>query len=568
MEEVDALTPVITVLLLGILSIVISRSIRFSPIVGYLIAGIIAGPHALGLIPESDTTHLLAELGIVFLLFDIGIHFSLSNIWDVRKDIFILGPLQILLCGSAFAVIAISFQIPPIYSILLGGALALSSTAVVAQSLAERRQRNCPVGRTATAVLIFQDICAIFLLVFASTIQSQGQSSTDIGLLSEISSAFLKGLIGFLTAIILGRYFIKPLFNIVSKTKNEEIFTAIALLIVIATAASTGAIGLSLTLGAFLGGMMISESPHRHVIQTEAKPFRNLLLAFFFISVGMSLDWRILIEYWLHIIIFIIFLLLIKAILISISAQALGWSLPGSIQLGSLLAQGSEFVFVILAVPQMRGALGEQASGVVITGVAASLALTPALAKIGNKFARFLWSRSSASAPTSEITPVADTPPVVIFGMDEVGRMVADALEANNIAYDAIEMDYDRFVTVGSEGYPVAFGDLADMRLMETIDYAERSAILVTIVRYELLKPLQDIVASRYPNLTRFIAVDSDDEAKQYKKIGMRPIVNRSTPKGIDTVCEILRSQGIEENKIQSWVVRRQSQALEAENNI
>ncbi|MFA0812319.1 cation:proton antiporter [Microbulbifer epialgicus] len=456
MEEVDALTPVITVLLLGILSIVISRSIRFSPIVGYLIAGIIAGPHALGLIPESDTTHLLAELGIVFLLFDIGIHFSLSNIWDVRKDIFILGPLQILLCGSAFAVIAISFQTPPIYSILLGGALALSSTAVVAQSLAERRQRNCPVGRTATAVLIFQDICAIFLLVFASTIQNQGQSSTDIGLLSEISSAFLKGLIGFLTAIILGRYFIKPLFNIVSKTKNEEIFTAIALLIVIATAASTGAIGLSLTLGAFLGGMMISESPHRHVIQTEAKPFRNLLLAFFFISVGMSLDWRILIEYWLHIIIFIIFLLLIKAILISISAQALGWSLPGSIQLGSLLAQGSEFVFVILAVPQMRVALGEQTSGVVITGVAASLALTPALAKIGNKFARFLWSRSSASAPKSEITPVADTPPVVIFGMDEVGRMVADALEANNIAYDAIEMDYDRFVTVG---HLYKFGD-------------------------------------------------------------------------------------------------------------
>jgi monovalent cation:H+ antiporter-2, CPA2 family len=564
MEQAHALEPVILLLLLGILAITLVRPLGLSPIVGYLLAGLIIGPHALGLVPESETTDLLAELGVVFLLFDIGLHFSLQSIWDARRDILGLGPLQIVLCGLAFGAIAAALGYGTHYAIILGGTLALSSTAVVVQTLAERGQQNCPVGLTGTAVLIFQDICAIFILILATSIDDAGASSGERALAVAVSSAALKAAIAFLAAVLIGRYAIKPLFRLLSQSRNEEIFTAIALLIILATAAATGGAGLSLTLGAFLGGMIISETPYRHVIQTEARPFRALLLGFFFITVGMSLDWRVLLADWAQIVVFLAALIALKAALVAIAARAFGWSTPGSVQLGFLLAQGSEFAFVIVAMPAVRAALGERALGVIVTGIAASLALTPTLAALGHRLARMLRRRSAAAAPAGEITPRATVAPVVVFGMDEVGRCVVDGLAANDVAYDAVEMDYDRFLAASADGYTVAFGDVGDVRLMETLAMAERSAVVVTVVRYELSKTLTPIVRDRYPHLIRFIAVEDDEDRARFEALGMRAVINRSTPRGLDLAAAVLRAQGVEEDRVRAWMQRQQERTLAA----
>ena len=567
MEEVYALTPAILLLLLGVLAIVLMRPLGLSPIVGYLVAGLVIGPHAFDLIAESRTTHLLAELGVVFLLFDIGLHFSLSSIWEARRDILGLGPLQIILCGLAFSAIAVVFGLAPAYALVVGGAFALSSTAVVVQTLAERGQQNCPVGLTGTAVLIFQDICAIFILVLATSLEGGDQTSSQPSLAADVSLAIVKAAGAFIAAILIGRYAIKPLFRLLSQTRNEEVFTAMALLIVLSTAVATGGAGLSLTLGAFLGGMIISETPYQHLIQTEARPFRNLLLAFFFITVGMSLDWRVLLAHWVGILVFVAGLVAIKTILIAAAARIFGWSLPGSVQLGFLLAQGSEFVFVIIAMPMVRAALGEETVGAVITGVAASLALTPSLATAGNKLARMLRRRFTAAVSKEEATPSVPMAPVVVFGVGEVGRLVADALEAHDVPYEAIEMDYDRFLAASADGYPVAFGDLGDVRLMETFALSERAAIVVTVVRYELSKALEPIMHDRYPNLTRFVVVDSEEDKERFKAAGMRPIVNRSVPRGLDLAVAVLRSQHVDDDKIAAWARRRQERALQAHGN-
>jgi monovalent cation:H+ antiporter-2, CPA2 family len=564
MEQVHVLGPVILLLLVGILAIALMRPLGLSPIVGYLAAGLIIGPHALGLAPESETTHLLAELGVVFLLFDIGLHFSLQSIWDARRDILGLGPLQILLCGLAFGAIAAALGYGAHYAIILGGTLALSSTAVVVQTLAERGQQNCPVGLTGTAILIFQDICAIFILILATSIADAGSSSGERALAVAVGLAALKATIAFLAAVLIGRYAIKPLFRLLARSRNEEIFTAIALLIILAAAAATGGAGLSLTLGAFLGGMIISETPYRHVIQTEARPFRALLLGFFFITVGMSLDWRILLADWAQIIVFLAGLIALKAVLVAVAARAFGWSTPGSVQLGFLLAQGSEFAFVIVAMPAVRAALGERALGVIVTGIAASLALTPTLAALGHKLARMLRRRVAAAVPAGEITPRATLAPVVVFGMGDVGRCVADALEANEVPYDAVEMDHDRFLAASADGYPVAFGDAGDVRLMETLAMAERSAVVVAVVRYEVSKALTPIMRDRYPDLIRFIAVDNDADRARFEALGMRAVVNRSTPRGLELAAEVLRVQGIEEDRIGAWMQRQQERELEA----
>lgn len=563
MNGAHALVPAITLLFAGILAMTLARRIGMSPIVGYLVAGVLIGPHALGLIQESETTHLLAELGVVFLLFDIGLHFTLSSIWEARRDIFGLGPLQIVLCGLTFGGLAIAFNQAPEYALILGGALALSSTAVVVHTLADRAQQNCPVGLTGTAVLIFQDICAIFLLILAASLDNSGASAAEPGLAIAVSMAVVKAAGAFIAALLIGHYAIRPLFRFFSEMRNEEIFTAMALLVVLATATATGLSGLSLTLGAFLGGMIISASPYRHLIQTEAKPFRNLLLGFFFITVGMSLDWRILLANWAEILIFLVVLVMVKAVLVAAAARVFGWSTPGSIQLGFLLAQGSEFVFVIVAMPVVRGALGEDTVGVVITGVAVSLACTPSLAALGNSLARMLRERSTTAVAISETTPRATTAPVVVFGMNEVGRTVADALEAHGVSYDAIDDDHDRFLAASADGYPVAFGDPADVRLMETLAFSEREAVIVTSARYEEAEAMKPVIHDRYPRLDCFIAVDSDSDEARFRMLGLRPVVNRSFPRGLDLAAAVLRSLNVKEAKIQEWMRRQQERALQ-----
>jgi Kef-type K+ transport system membrane component KefB len=441
---------------------------------------------------------------------------------------------------------------------IIGATLALSSTAVVVQTLNERGQQSCPIGMTATAVLIFQDICAIFLLILAASLGNM-QSSPAVA----VGLAAVKAIVAFAATILIGRYLIGPVLKTMGKIRNEEIFTAIALLIVLMTAAAAGGFGLSLTLGAFLGGMVISETPYRYLIQTEVKPFRGLLLGFFFITVGMALDIDILHHDWVQILLIMSLVVLTKTTLIVATALLVRTPMRIAIQLGFLLSQGSEFAFVIFAMPALQNALGSNLSAVLISAVALSLALTPALAVLGHRVA----TRLAAQAWVSQHPVIAAKPPsvapVIIFGMGELGRCVADALGTHGIAYLAIEMDHDRFVRANADGYPVAFGDAGDLRLMETFQIAQRATIVVTITRYEVSQALTPILRERYPRLARFVSVLNDEERQQFETLGMNAIVNRSMPPGLDLAAAVLRAHGVPAEKIHAWMERQQNQALQ-----
>ena len=253
----------------------------------------------------------------------------------------------------------------PLPAFILGATLALSSTAVVAGLIAERRQQNCPVGMTATAILIFQDVAAIFLLIIVNALNGDGGPMAP-----QLAFAVVKAAAAFGVAFALARLVVRPLFDLIARTDNAEVFTASALLVVLAASWATGSIGLSLTLGGFLGGMIIAETPYRPIIQSETKPFRNLLLSFFFISVGLSLDLGSLGQHCGgdhrgHIL-----LIAVKIATNAASSLIFRWSVPGSMQLGFLLAQGSEFAFVILSLPAMRSMVGDAVASIVISAVA------------------------------------------------------------------------------------------------------------------------------------------------------------------------------------------------------
>jgi CPA2 family monovalent cation:H+ antiporter-2 len=551
----SALIPIILLLTLGVLAAVGSRVIGLSPIVGYLALGLALSGTGVNLVADSATIVTLAELGVVFLLFDIGLHFSLGHIRTQAGDIFGFGPVQVLGGMAGLGAIALAFGLSPGAAFLVGATLALSSTAVVAGLIAERHQQNCPVGLTATAILIFQDIAAIFLLIVANALGGGEAMLPAAGL------ALLKAAGAFGVAVLLSRMVVRPVFGVIARTRNEEVLTAMALLVALSAGWATGSLGLSLTLGAFLGGMILAETPYRAVIQSEIKPFRGLLLGFFFVSVGLSLDLAALLRFWPAVIGIAVLLLAIKIVTNAAASLVFRWSVPGSTQLGFLLAQGSEFAFVILSLPAIRTLIGETQSAVLIAAVALSLAATPTLAEVGRSLAGRMRQRVVRGADP-ELQPRELAGPVFIAGMGRTGRTLVDALAEFDIAYAAIERDEKRLREAVADGYNVVFGDFSDPRIWEPVALHGRKITVLTAPIFEVSRELGPTVRELFPDLKRVAVVRSQEEAERFRSIGVLPIIDRSVPPGLDLAALVLAELGVDSDQIGNWMRRQQERAL------
>ncbi len=549
-----ALVPVILLLALGVAAAILSRSMRLSPIVGYLLLGILLRASGASALVDTHTVGVLAELGVVFLLFDIGLHFSLTHVRRQVQDIFGFGPLQILFGAVPLGLLALATGLTPGPSVLVGSVLALSSTAVVAPLIAERHQQNCPVGLTATAILVFQDVAAIFLLIIAGSLSGGA-------VLPVAAGALAKAAIAFAVAVLLARFAIKPLFRQIALSGQEEVFTATALLIALAAGWATGRIGLSLTLGAFLGGMSIAETPYRPVIQAEIKPFRGLLLGFFFIAVGLSLDVGALIRQWPGIIGVAAAMVLVKILTNASASLVFRWSVPGSLQLGFLLAQRSEFAFVILSLPAVRALVGPTKVSVLVAAVALSLAVTPNLAEVGRQVAGRL-RRQAAKEDDPEILLQGTAAPVLIVGMGHAGRTLADGLHAFDIGYSAVERDPRRLSEAIADGYAAVLGDMADPRIWNLVAAPGRRINAFTAVTLDMARDLMPLGLRLYPDLLRFTVATDAAEAEQFEELGMRAVIDAGGPPGLAFAAAVLGELGIPEAALQDWAHRQRHRVM------
>ncbi len=548
------IVPVVLLLALGVLAAVGSRALRLSPIVGYLALGLGLRALGLNLLASDGTIDTLAQLGVVFLLFDIGLHFSLRHVREQAADIFGFGPVQVLLATVGLGLACLAWGLPPGAAFLVGATLALSSTAVVARLIAERHQQTCPVGLTATAILVFQDVAAIFLLIVAGALGS-GQA-----LLPALALALAKAAAAFFAAVLLARFVVRPLFALVASTRNEEVFTAMALLVALSAGWATGAAGLSLTLGAFLGGMVIAETPYRALISSEIRPFRTLLLSFFFISVGLSLDPQTLLHQWPAVLAAAVLLVAIKVVTNAAASLAFRWSVPGSTQLGFLLAQGSEFAFVVLSLPVVRTLTGRRGA-VLIAAVALTLAATPGLAELGRRLAGRL-RRPSMAVLHAELQPGEADGPVFIAGMGRTGRTLADALREFGIGYAAVERDDRRLREAVADGYAVSFGDIGDLRLWEPLALHGRRVSVLTAPSFEVSSELSPTVSRLYPDLVRIAVVHDEADAERFRALGLTAVVDRSLPRGMDLASHVLGLLGVEPGLIGAWMQRQHERAL------
>jgi len=524
---VATIQPAITLLGLGIGAALASRALRLNPIVGYLGLGL--GLASLGMADSfsGPLVAAMAEAGVMFLLFNLGLHFSLGRIRSEAGNIFGFGSLQMLVAGGAFAGLFWALGLPPAFAVIAGFGMGLSSTAVVIGLIRERGQEDCPVGRAAQSILIFQDIAAILLLVTAGALASGGSLAPALGL------AGVKALAAFGIAVLFARFLTEPLFGLIARAGTTEVYTATALFIALAAGWATGMAGLSLTLGAFLGGMAVADSRYRILVQTEIDAFRGLFLSFFFISVGLSIDPALLVSDVGLVAAMTAGLIALKCAFNVAAALLNRWSVPGSIQLGFLLGQGSEFTLVLLALPAVAGLAEPRLVSAMVTAIAISLAVTPLVSNIGRKLA----GRLRQGPPDAKLA--GEDAPVLVIGMTDVGRALADALEFNEVGYLALDADHDRFQMALADGYHVHRANPADPRSWDAIGIERRQVLVVATGQTDVSRELTPLVEGRMPQIARIIAVPGAHEIEEMAALGMVP-VDMSLSGGSERLIELV----------------------------
>ncbi len=520
-EVVATIQPAVTLLGLGIGAALAARALRLNPIVGYLGLGL--GLAALGFQDDFNGALVatMAEAGVMFLLFNLGLHFSLGRIRAEAGNILGFGALQMVVAGGGFTALLAAFGLPTTFAVIAGFGLGLSSTAVVIGVIRERGQEDCPVGRAAQSILIFQDIAAILLLVATGALASGGALMPQLGL------AGAKALAAFAIAVLFARYLTEPLFGLIARAGTTEVYTATALFIALAAGWATGMAGLSLTLGAFLGGMAVADSRYRILVQTEIDAFRGLFLSFFFISVGLSIDPALLVQDWALVVAVTVGMIVLKCAFNVAAALLNRWSVPGSIQLGFLLGQGGEFALVLLALPAVAGLVEARLVSALVTAIAISLAVTPLVANLGRKLA----GRLRAGPPDAKLA--GDDAPVLIIGMTPAGRALADALSFNAIPFLAVDFDSARFSMALADGYPVHKGNPADPRSWEALGMTRRKVAAVATGNVAVSREITPMVEQHHPGISRVIALSDAADMDEVTQLGMLP-VDVSTAGGIE----------------------------------
>jgi monovalent cation:H+ antiporter-2, CPA2 family len=472
---------VLILLAFSVVAVSAFRRLHLPSILGYLLVGVVVGPHALGLLDDSELIHLLAEIGVVFLLFTIGLEFSISQFWSMRRVVVGLGGAQVVLSSAIGAAIAWLSGLGWAGAIVAGGALALSSTAIVVKQLDEQLELHSRHGRLALGVLLFQDLAVVPFLV-AIPILASGQLE---GMWLQFGLALLKGMAALGIMLAAGRWVMRPLFHGVAAARSTELFTLSVLLVTLTAAWVTYLLGLSLALGAFLAGMMLSETEYRHQIETEIRAFRDVLMGVFFVSIGLQLDLAALLSVWPWVLLMLSGLIIGKGLLIMLLTRLAGYEPGIALRTGMALAQGGEFGFALLALALNRGLLSAENSQAILATVILSMALAPLLLRYNGPAAKALFARSYVKSRITQTRQlgwaareVSDH--VILCGFGRVGQNLARFLRGEGIEYVALDLDPYIIRDAWEAGEHVFYGDSTHGEILRAAGLSRARLLMVT----------------------------------------------------------------------------------------
>ena len=474
-------------LLAAVVGVVVSRSLRLPPMLGYLVVGVIIGPNALALGHSADGVRHLGEFGVVFLMFVIGLEFNLSKLRAMRRHVFGLGLMQValtILLATAGSLL-LSALAPTLWkmgwqtALTLSGALAMSSTAIVVKLMSERLELESEHGKRVMGVLLFQDLAVVPLLVL---IPALGSSAGD--LTQALALAALKAVVLLTLLLVGGPRAMRWWLTLVARRRSEELFVLNLLLVTLGLAWITEHAGLSLALGAFVAGMLIAETEFKHQVETDIRPFHDVLLGLFFISIGMQLDWRLVADRWGLVLLLVSVPVLFKLLLVAVPARLLGASMGVSLRTALYLAQAGEFGFVLLTLGQQHALIPARLLNPVLASMVLSMLATPFIIMYSNRIVLKLvageWLQQSLQMTSIARKSINANKHVIICGYGRCGQNLARMLELEGIPYLALDLDPDRVRQATAAGDSVVYGDAARLQALMAAGLARASAVVVT----------------------------------------------------------------------------------------
>ncbi|WP_036172328.1 monovalent cation:proton antiporter family protein [Massilia sp. 9096] len=543
----------LTLLLLGsaVLGVVAFRMLHLPPMLGYLAVGVLIGPHALNLADNGASTHALAEFGVVFLMFSIGLEFSLQQLKSMRRLVFGLGLAQVLLTIVATVLVSsLTRYLPPSLHIgwqaalALGGALAMSSTAIVSKLLTERLELESQHGRRIIGILLFQDLAVVPLLIL---IPSLAKPAEELAMTLAWASIKAAGVLALL--LFFGQKVMRKWFNVVAKRRSQELFMLNLLLVTLGAAAITEHAGLSMALGAFVAGMLISETQYKHQVEEDIKPFRDVLLGLFFITIGMLLNLRLVAENWWIVLFLLVVPVLLKFALIALLAKAFGSSDGIAMRTGLALAQAGEFGFVLLNLASDSHLIAPYLIQLVLASMVLSMLAAPFVIanmdKIAMKVAANEWMLQSLQLTQLASRTMAAQKHVIIAGFGRSGQSLATLLSEEKLPWYALDLDPERVQEAHAAGANVSYGDAGRREALIAAGINRASALVITFADTRLALKVLHLVHELAPKLPVIVRAHDDTELDVLKKAGATEVVPEALESSLMLASHALVVMGV-----------------------
>ncbi|GAB3259235.1 monovalent cation:proton antiporter-2 (CPA2) family protein [Chitinimonas naiadis] len=519
-----ALETVLLLLAAAVAVVTLCRRIQLPAMLGYLVVGIAIGPHALGLIASSGEASELAEYGVVFLMFSLGLEFSLPKLNAMRTVVFGLGSAQVVSCLLLVLGAAMLVGLPWQAGLALGGALAMSSTAIVSKLLAERVEVNSPHGQHAIGILLMQDLAVVPLLII---IPALGQATDSLWVV--VGWAVLKIALTLVILLYFGPRLLRPLFHLVAKGRSTELFVLNVLLVTLGIAYATAQAGLSLALGAFLAGMLIAETEYRHQVEEDIRPFRDLLLGLFFVTVGMRLNLLAVWQQLWAVLLVCLFLTVGKAAVIAGLTRLFGRSAGTAVRTGMAVGQGGEFGFVLLTLAASSHLLPVAAEQVALAAILLSMLAAPFLIQnsdaVVRRFIASDWMLQAMRLTQLAAKTMSTSDHVILCGYGRSGQALARVLQKEDISIYALDLDPERVKEAAVAGENVSFGDATRREVLMSAGLSRARALIVTYDDTPSALKILSVVRAERPDLPVIVRTWDDSDIERLRNAGADEVV-------------------------------------------
>ncbi len=545
----DALHVTLILLSAAVAVVVLFRMVSLPVILGYLAVGALVGPHALGLVAASEDTKSLAEFGVVFLMFSVGLEFSLPQLTAMRRTVFVFGGAQVAVVTAIGVAATLAVGLTWRTGLVIGGAIAMSSTAIVSKMLVERAQLHSPHGRQIMGVLLFQDLAVIPLLVLVPVLSLSGEQ-----IAGAIGVALAKAAVVLAIVLFVGQRVMRPLFNIVARQKSSELFVLFVLLVTLGLAWVTESSGLSLALGAFLAGMLISETEYRYQVEDYIQPFRDVLLGLFFVTIGMLLDFGVIGRYFILVIGLLAAMLLVKFGVIFALARAMGNEKPTALRTSLSLAPAGEFGFVLLALAAAQGAVDGDVIQIVLAASLLSMLSSPLILarmeRIVLHFVESEWTHRALALHQLAVKTMAQKQHVIVCGYGRSGQALAQYLEREKFSVIALDSDPERVRQAAAAGDSVVYGDASRREVLVAAALSRAQAVVVSFADTPKALAIIAHVREIRPEVPVIVRTFDDTDVGRLREAGAAEIVAEVVEGSLMLATQTMLQLGVPLNRV------------------